>query len=97
VDALTEGKARIWEWVRSSGTIRPFKANVRQGLADAFGAGSPMGTAILPHLKRLAKRWEQLYATGVGTNGNPATLPDNFSEGGTITFQDVETAWNLES
>lgn len=88
VDALTVGKARIWDWMTRYGSINPSKANVRQGLSDCFGAGSAMQTAIAPHLKRDATRAERLFATGTGSTGSPGTLVFE----GTLSYQDVEAA-----
>jgi len=88
VDGLTNGKARIWEWMTRLGTINPSKANIRQGLQDAFGAGSAMSNAIAPHLKRSASRVERLFATGTGTTQSPGTLVFE----GRITYQDIQEA-----
>ena len=76
VDGLTAGKARIWQWMAQLGTINPSKLNIRQGLKDAFGIGTPMALGIEPHLKRLASRVERLFATGPGdgTDANPGTM-----------------------
>lgn len=74
VDGLTVGKARIWDWMTRPGSINPSKANVRQGLADCFGATSAMATAITPHLKRFAMRGEKLFVTGAGTDLAPGQL-----------------------
>lgn len=90
VDALTAGKARIWDWMTRYGSINPSKANVRQGLQDCFGAASAMVTGILPHLKRNATRGERLLATGTGTNGTPGVLTFE----GTLSYQDIEAARN---
>lgn len=92
VDGLAAGKARIWEWMSRLGTINPSKANIRQGLQDAFGAGSAMANAIAPHLKRNASRFEKLFASGgSGTSGAPATMAVE----GPVTYQDIETARSL--
>ena len=85
VDSLTVGKARIWDWMRESGVINPSKANVRQGLQDAFGTSQPN---IAQHLKRPASRVERLFATGTGTTGNPGTMAFE----GPINYQTVELA-----
>ena len=90
VDALTAGKARIWDWMTRYGSINPSKANVRQGLQDCFGAGSPMVTGSLPHLRRNSTRAERLFATGMGTSGSPGTLTFE----GTLSYQDIEAARN---
>lgn len=91
VDALTAGKARIWDWMTKLGTINPSKANIRSGLSDCFGAASAMATAILPHLKRLALRGERLFATGTGSDAVPGTLVVE----GQISAADVGTAREL--
>lgn len=72
VDALSVGKARIWDWMVDP--INPAKANIRQGLADAFGTGTAMANGILPHLKRKATRFEKLFATGTGSDVSPGTM-----------------------
>lgn len=74
VDGLTNGKARIWEWMTGLGSINPSKANIRQGIRDCWGNPSAQYTAILPHLKRLATRCERLYAAGTGTDATPGDL-----------------------
>lgn len=86
VDGLTVGKARIWDWMSRLGVVNPSRPNIRQGLADAFGAGSAMGLGILPHLKRIATIAEQLLATGTGTDAAPATMGWE----GLLTYQDIE-------
>lgn len=82
IDALGNGKARIWEWMSRLGTINPSKANVRQGLRDCFETAAP-GTfgnrttgvgGLQPHLRRTASRAEQLLASGTGTTANPGSL-----------------------
>lgn len=85
VDTLSVGKARIWDWMREPGFINPSKANVRQGLQDAFGSTQPN---IAQHLKRAASRIEKLLATGTGTVGNPGTMTFE----GRVTYQDIELA-----
>ena len=74
VDALTAGKARIWEWMTRYGNINPSKANIRQGLADCFGAASAMALAVMPHLRRGCTRGERVFATGTGTDANPGVM-----------------------
>ena len=85
VDALTAGKARIWDWMTRYGTINPSKLNVRQGMADAFGAASAMATGIMPHLKRNANILEKLFATGTGTTASPATMTIE----GSLSYQEI--------
>lgn len=90
VDTLNVGKARIWDWMSRLGFINPSKANIRQGLVDAFGAGSAMAQGILPHLKRGATRAEKLFATGTGSDASPGTLTFE----GSLGFHDVDEARN---
>lgn len=72
VDTLTVGKARIWEWMSASNKgIDGRKANVRQGLKDAFGNGSALYNAVISHLKRKVSVAEKIFATGTGTEVNP--------------------------
>jgi hypothetical protein len=85
VDGLTAGKARIWDWLTRYGGFNPSKANVRQGLVDAFGAASAMANGIMPHLKRTATRAEGAMASGTGTDASPSTLTYE----GTVSTQDV--------
>lgn len=85
VDALSAGKARIWDWMRESGEINPSKPNVRKGLQDAFGDTQPN---IAPHLRRAANRVEALFATGTGTDATPGKM----SFEGVLSYRDVEQA-----
>lgn len=95
IDALTAGKARIWQWMAQLGTINPSKLNVRQGLGDAFaGASGTLGSVaagtggIQPHLRRLATRGERLFTTGTGTVASPGLLVYE----GDISPDDVQRA-----
>jgi hypothetical protein len=76
VDALTTGKARIWEWLTARMTlpINAASAAVRQGIADAFGAGTATRAALLAVSKRFASQVESLFATGTGTDATPGAL-----------------------
>ncbi len=91
VDALTGGKARIWDWMTRYGSFNPSKANVRQGLRDCFGVNSGTYTGMLPHLKRTATRAEKLFATGTGTDQTPG----QFTFEGELSRVDVEEARNF--
>lgn len=92
VDALTVGKARIWEWITSNMTLPldASKSGVRQGLADCWAANSTTRPALLAVAKRAATKAEQLFATGVGTTNNPGTLVFD----GQISIEDVGRALN---
>lgn len=88
VDSLTAAKYRTWELMVALGTISPNKPNVRQGIRDCWGNGTPQEIAILVHFKRLATRAEKLLANGTGTDAEPANLR---FEGG-LSYQDVIAA-----
>jgi len=79
VDNLTVGKARIWEWLfdNSQTTINPSKVNVRAGIDEAWKGTAAMlavRASIYTHIKRFATKLEKLFATGLGTDANPATM-----------------------
>lgn len=74
VDGLTAAKYRTWELMVQLGTLNPSRPNVRQGIRDCWGNGSPQETAILVHFKRQATRAEKLLANGTGTDAEPANL-----------------------
>lgn len=81
-------------------TLNAAKANVRSGLQDALslipsgnGGATRSGgwSAVQLVLSRTARRVEQLFAIGTGTQAIPARL--GFE--GSITYQDVDAARNL--
>jgi hypothetical protein len=76
VDALTAGKARIWEWLTQSMTaaINAGSANVRQGLMDCWASNTTTRTQLTAAAKRTATKAEKLFSTGTGTTATPATL-----------------------
>jgi len=90
VDSLTVGKARIWEWITRNQTaaLTPDKTNVRQGLADCWGAGTATRAALLVISKRTSNRIEKLLATGTGTEAVPATMTFE----GQIQWPDINAA-----
>ena len=92
VDGLMAGKARIWEWVTAGMTlpIDASKTNVRQGIADAWGATSATGLALTALAKRPASRAENLYTTGTGKTANPGLLTWE----GPLHYNDVSDALN---
>lgn len=70
VDNLTVGKARIWEFMTSAGTVNPSEPNVRAGFEATFAveAGDqPCRQAIYNGASRLARYGEALYTVGTGT------------------------------
>jgi hypothetical protein len=91
VDALTAGKARIFEWLTGNLTlpINASDANVRGGITDAFAAGTTTRTNITALGREQATRAEKLFATGTGTTASPATRTHQRP----LTAWDVEQAW----
>lgn len=97
VDNLTNGsKWRIWEWLfkNSANSINPSKPNHRAGIDAAWvGTGQDLAVraAVYVHCKRDAARIEKLFAVGVGTTADPATMTFE----GEIPFDQVIAAMNL--
>lgn len=85
VDGLTAGKARIWEWMKSLAVLNASRANIRQGILDAFASATATRTALTALVKRFASRAEKALASGTGTNASPATLTWE----GQITYADA--------
>lgn len=97
VDNLSVGKARIWEWMKDTGSLNFDQANVRAGVAACFaGAGATfqaIRVAIFGHGTRKTSRFEKLYATGTGSAANEAgTGPGFLVLVGPVSYQDVESA-----
>lgn len=87
VDGLNAGDARTFEWL-TEGLRAPLdasKANVRQGIADAWAANTGTRANLLVVAKRNANRLEKLFAAGACTTGNPATMVVE----GRLSYQDV--------
>ena len=74
IDALTNGKARIWEWMRLMLTLDCRIANIRKGLNDAFTGATATKAAVLAFIKRSATHAEKACASGVGSDASPAIL-----------------------
>lgn len=77
VDNLSVGKARIWDWLFDNQTrsVNPSKANVRAGIAECWkgtAADLAVQAAVLAHCKRAATRLEKVFATGTGSEADPA-------------------------
>lgn len=94
VDNLTNGKARIWDWMTRLGTFDASKPNIRAGI-DATWVGIAADLAVratvYTHCKRAATKAESVLATGVGTDAQPATLS---FEGEITTGDVVHMVWN---
>lgn len=74
----------------SGGVFNPSRADTRAGFDGVFsGVGGTLTRAALLILyKRLANRFEKLFATGAGTDATPATLGLE----GNVTSDDVQLA-----
>ena len=92
VDTLNAGSARIWEWITQNMTapLDATKSNVRQGIADAFGAPTSTRAALIAVGKELATLAQSIFATGTGTEGDPGIRVVT----GDITTTDVGRALN---
>ena len=75
IDAMTVGKARIWEWMSKLGTLDARSANIRQGLSDAFSSATSTRPALVTLAKRTATRAEQVLSSGACTTANPSIMP----------------------
>lgn len=72
IDAMTVGKARIWEWMSKLGTLDARSTNIRQGLSDAFSSATSTRTALIALAKRTATRAEKALSSGACTTANPS-------------------------
>lgn len=94
VDNLSVGKARIWDWLSRLGTLNPSQPNVRAGI-DATWVGTAadlaVRAAVYLHCKRFATIAEKLFATGTGSDADPATLVFE----GSMSADDVAQAREL--
>lgn len=100
VDALTQGKARIWEWMRDADPVNkaidPSKPNIRAGINEVWAGSAPklaVRAAVYLHCQRPATVAEKLLkASGNGTaaaqdGSGPATCGVNAE--GLVTVQNV--------
>jgi len=91
VDNLSVGKSRIWDWMGRLGTFDCSRPNIRSGI-DATWVGTAADLAVratvYTHCKRMATRVEKIFATGAGTDANPALLVFE----GAINYRDVADA-----
>ena len=79
VDNLSNGPARIWEWMfqNESRSVDPSKLNVRAGIEAVWkgtAADLAVRAAVYVHCRRAASVFEKLFATGTGTAESPATM-----------------------
>ena len=82
------------ELFNGSESCNPSLPNVRQGFADVFSGAQAGPTAQRTHLlavsRRLATRFEQVFASGTGSTASPATMAVE----GPVSYQDIEQARN---
>lgn len=86
------GERDAWQFMLSNGIINASDANVRQGILDIFsGVNGVQSRANLTAIsKRKATRAEKLFATGTGSDAQPAVM--GFE--GNLSYQDVSSARN---
>ena len=95
-DNLTNGQARIWDWLfdGDAQTMNPSEPGKRAGVSECWkGTAAKVANAtfVLTQCKRTATRVEKTLATGTGTVGSPATLTH---EGG-LSVQEVAGMFNV--
>lgn len=91
VDNLTNGQARIWDWLFDSGSMNPADPGVRAGIAETWkgtAAKVAVQTFVLTKCKRSALRVEKLFATGAGSDATPATMTYE----GNLSIDDIRAA-----
>lgn len=102
VDNLTNGKARIWEWLFKNATasINPKKNNVRAGIAECWkgtAADNAVRLVVFGHCQKVATKAERIFSTGAGTEVTlDGTGPGTTTWHGLVTSNDVGEALNGE-
>jgi hypothetical protein len=93
----SQGERDAWrELFSSSGRgaagVNPSLPNVRQAFTDIFSGATAPAPANRTHMatvsRRKASRFEQVFATGTGSTGSPATMAAE----GPVSVDDVITA-----
>lgn len=79
VDNLTNGQARIWDWLfdNAERAVNPSDAGKRAGISEAWkgtAAKVAVATYVLGQCKRQATRAEKLLAVGNGALATPAVV-----------------------
>lgn len=85
IDALSSGKARIWEWMQRLEVLDARQPNIRQGISDAFSSASATRTALIAVSKRSATRAEKALSIGAGTAASPSIM----SFVGSVSYADA--------
>jgi len=91
--AITSGNNdKLANFAAWNETVNPSRLDQRAFFDDIFSvaAGASTRAALLVLWKRAANATEKLFATGTGTDASPATMVFE----GTLSYQDVEQAWN---
>jgi hypothetical protein len=93
IASSSQDEKMAFELMLSNGQIDPSDINVRSGIATIFGSPQQATTRdqILAISQRIANRIEELFATGTGSQVDPATMVFE----GSLTYQDVYKARNL--
>lgn len=88
--SISDAERHSFDFMMSNGVIDGSSSNVRAGIAEIFDNITTTRDAILDVCKRLALRIEQVFATGTGSQVEPATM----GREGSISWQDVLAARN---
>jgi len=91
--AITSGNNdKLANFAAWNETVNPSRLDQRAFFDDIFSvaAGASTRAALLVLWKRSANATEKLFATGNGADATPSTMVFE----GTISYQDVEQAWN---
>ena len=87
LDNLTVGKRDTLLYL-FQGTLDCTDSVLRTTLDDLCGTQNTLKAAILAATKRLATRFESVFATGTGSDASPATATLE----GSVSYQDVQQA-----
>ena len=90
LDNLTAGKRDSLLWL-FEGETHPSNEAQRAAIQGLCGTQNTLKAAILAAQKRMATRFEKLFAVGTGTDASPATLTVE----GELTYADVSLARSL--
>jgi hypothetical protein len=93
VDNLTNGQARIWDYLfeNDSRAMNPADSSQRDGLAECWkGNAAKLANqvSILALCKRDATEYEKVFASGTGTTLTPGTMTLT----GAVTAQSISDA-----
>lgn len=96
VDNLTLGKARIWDWMFSTGFINPSNITIRAGIVETWkgtAADVAVRVVVFSHCQRPASVFEKLFA-GVGgtTIAEDGTGPATMGAAGPLSIEDIQIA-----